>query len=316
MRRHRLLIATIGAAVLSVTSVLAADVVTPPGSSFGLVPPAGFEISPSFAGFVDRATTSSYLFVEMPPEAYAQMREADDAAFAEHGIEVASREDFSAGELQGFLISGTQDQGGITLRKWLFLFPASSFTGMVAVTIPRESEAVHTEAEVRATLASLAVGVQPSLEAAVAALPFSFQPTDKLRIIKTLAGNGVILTIGSKIIDPEHEQPSLLIAGTLGVPCVGDRRAYAEQVMRASRAVTFSNLIETSDVQLAGGEGIALVAQGTAGHAPVPLRIYMWVGPFDASACLQIMAVVRPEMADEALPEFRSVVDSVRLKAP
>ena len=51
----------------------AAELVYPPGSRLGLVPPAGMETSVNFFGFEDPSTRAAILLSALPSEAYPEL---------------------------------------------------------------------------------------------------------------------------------------------------------------------------------------------------------------------------------------------------
>ena len=63
----------IGALTLAATAAYAADVVYPPGSRIGLVPPSGMVTSKNFFGYEDPAKNVGIILATLPADAYAEL---------------------------------------------------------------------------------------------------------------------------------------------------------------------------------------------------------------------------------------------------
>jgi hypothetical protein len=124
------------------------------------------------------------------------------------------------------------------------------------------------------------------------------------------------LTAGSKDVDPERSQPWLVISASAGNACPGDPRETAEMLLRQRTSLDEVKIQGTQDLPVSDGPGIEIVADALDAASRVPLRVVQRVGPFDGRDCLVLVGKVRPEQADAAVPEFRKVMDTVRLKTP
>lgn len=284
----------------------AAQVVTPPGSSFGLAPPAGFQPSSAFSGFADAETQGSFLFVELPREGYEQMAAGLNAqGLATRQITMTSREEVRFGGVPGVLIGGVQQAGGVAVRKWLLLFQAESFSGLVNVSLPPTAEK-HSDATIRAALASLAVGPKLTLEQQRDALPYTFRETDKLKLRLVAGGGAAVLAY------PEQDRRLLVIARALGDQPIVDRRAFAQATLRQSRAAQNIELGEMKETTLAGCPGYETLARGTARDGS-GVSIIGWIG-FCPGGYLRIEAISTPETMAADLPDFVGVRDSLALR--
>ena len=70
--RFLLLLGLVGLA-LPAFSARAADVVYPPGSRLGLVPPTGMVTSNNFFGFEDADTGAAIILASLPAEAFSEL---------------------------------------------------------------------------------------------------------------------------------------------------------------------------------------------------------------------------------------------------
>jgi hypothetical protein len=315
MNMKRRMIAITGALALWLTAgtpavaqqpTVTQQVVTPPGSSFGLVPPPGFAPSTSFSGFADAQTQASFLFVELPHQAYEQMANGLTAeGLATRQIRMESREDVRFGGVPGVLIRGVQQMGGVEVRKFLLLFQAETFSGIVNVSLP-PGASVHNDERIRASLLSLSVGTKLTLEQQRAALSYSFAETDTLKLRLVAGGGAAVLAY------PEQDKRLLVIARALGDQQIGDRRAFMQQIMRQSRAAQNAEILDMKDAETAGCPGIEANARGT-GRDGAPVAVIAWVG-FCPGGYLRIEGITTPDLLAVDLVEFRKVRDSVAMK--
>ena len=283
-----------------------AQVVTPPGSSFGLVPPPGFAPSGSFSGFADMQTQASFLFVELPREAYEQMATGLNAeGLATRQITMTSRDEVRFGGVPGVLITGTQRVGDVEVRKFLLLFQAETFSGIINVSLP-PTAAVHSDEKIRAALVSLSVGTKLTLEQQRAALPYSFAETDTLKLRLVAGGGAAVLAY------PEQDKRMLVIARALADQPIADRQAFVRQMLRQSRAAQNTEVIDMKDLEVAGCPGVEANARGT-GRDGAPVAVVAWIG-FCPGGYLRIEGISMPDQLAIDLAEFRKVRDSVTMK--
>lgn len=100
-------------------------------------------------------------------------------------------------------------------------------------------------AAVEAALRTIAFRAKASLADQVAALPYTVGGMAGYRSVVVFAGNGPILTDGPKDVDPEREQPAVIVAPSLGqvpVPARAEavyaRRLFTQQKDARDVAVT------------------------------------------------------------------------------
>ena len=185
------------------------------GTSVSLQPMPGFKPTSSFAGFMN-PNQGSILVVEMREEAYVQISqgfgnlEAAKANFAKSNVIVEKLEEIgSADGGRTPLLTGSQTGGDIGYDKWIALFKGPP-TVMITVTSPRANRL--DSSQVRAMMESVSVGREATLADKLAALPFTATPAPPFRILDSLAGATLGMTVGDRDVDPERTQPSIVIA--------------------------------------------------------------------------------------------------------
>jgi len=111
----------------------AADVVYPPGSRLGLVPPSSMVTSSNFFGFEDPDTTAAIILASLPTEAYAELDKTISAdALKKQGMIFEKREAIPLATGQAFLVIGRQEK----LHKWILIGSSPVLTALVTVQSP------------------------------------------------------------------------------------------------------------------------------------------------------------------------------------
>ena len=291
-----------------------AEPVFVPGSRVGLVPPPGFVPSDTFTGFIDVGVSGSILIVEMPAEAYDEVSGLSDAAWASKEITGLSRMAVRIDGVPAVLLKGRQVNSGITFEKWIAIIDFDDFTALVTAQIPAPvpgelQAAIDDSLTTIESLAALTVGEQ------VAALPFTIQSTDTMRVLRVLAGNTIILTRGPKDIVEVAEQPLLVIT-----------RSFARESTVALTAETVSRHAITSiasvehvtiehsgTVRFAGGDGFEIVARARATKTKEPVAIVQWVRML-GDDYLRIVGISGAANFPADFTVFRTIRDSVQAK--
>ncbi len=214
----------------------------------------GFKPVSNFAGFANQKK-GSILVAEMPEEAYASLSQLlgnIDAAktnFAKRGILVDRLEEIATAEGgKAPLLTGSQTSGDTTYDKWMAVFKGPR-TVLITVTSPQSNKL--DSSAVRTMMESVSVGRQGTLSDKLAALPFTATATPPFRIVDSLAGAVLGMTVGDKDLDPTRSQPMLVIA-------MVDDPAELENNPKAARSLGNPQIESRKQVNFAGISGILL----------------------------------------------------------
>ena len=229
------------------TAAQAQDVVFPPGSAIGLVPPPGMKVATSFAGFEDPATKASILLVDIPAGAYAEVLKGfTPEGLAKTGFQVSGPSaawPVKGGE--GRLFKGKQTVRGLTFRKWVLLARSPATTAMLSVQLSDLMSSAVPDAAIDQALKTVTLRQPPALGEQVAALPFNVGNLAGFRIVRTISGSGLLLTDGPQDVVTGAAQPMIAIgAGTVGPADAKGQLALAKQ--------GFTSVAGVSDLLLDG----------------------------------------------------------------
>lgn len=253
-----------------------AEAVFPSSSSLGLVPPPGMSRSTKFQGFEDQTTGASIVLAELPAEAHVQIL----ASFTPEGMRpsgfagAAPAVDWPIAGGEGRLMRGSQEVAGITFRKWVILAKTGTLTAIVTSQIPEAATSAERDAAIEAALRTIAVRAAPSLDEQVKGLPFGLGDRAGFRVVRTLAGAGLILTEGPQDTVQDLSQPLVVVASSLrGVPPKAERDAFAR---RAFATVAHVNDIQVDDAkrdERGGADWVRIVGHGTDAKTGAPVQV-------------------------------------------
>ena len=291
----------------------AADPVTPPGSRIGLEPPKGFVVATTFTGFLDQPSNASILLAEFPPVAFPQFRNGFTAeAMAKHGMRLVSKEMIEGVPYEQITVRAEQRVGNQTVDKWLMVINGPDVVGMVTFSVARPAPPRLSDAVIRAALASARINAAASVDP-IAALPFSIQPTARFTYRKPLAGRGLLLKETPPPPEGQLDDVGFIVslaADTTIAPA--DQRTFGEQQFLVSKTITDKAILSSRPLATANTAGFEYLAEGK-GASGRPLR-YLVVALYPAGRPFVLLGMAPSERFDEALPEFRAMVESFRAK--
>lgn len=304
-------------ALLSVTAH-AQDAVFPPGSRIGLVPPVGMKPSRGMAGFQNPETGSALALVEMPADAYPNLAAGfSEEALRAQGFTLKTRETVKVGGTDGLLVTGEQHQGARIVPKVVLLAPQPTMTVLVIGQAPDEAPSDHTAtilAELRTALTTVALRPPLSMDEQLAALPFRIGTLAGFHPVRVMAGNAVMLTLGSSDTVREAEQPTMIVAVSLTPPPpVEQRDAFAKAMLVSNTLIRDTVPERSQSFRQNGADWHEIVAKAIDGPSGRPVIISQTIR-FERSGYLRTVGIARSEQRDDALPRFRQVVDSLTLQ--
>lgn len=292
----------------------AAELVFPPGSRIGLVPPDDMQPARGLAGFRNPRTGAAILAVEMPPDAFPGLAAGfSDEALKAQGFALNQRETVQIAGGQAILVAGQQIEGDRMIPKVVLLTADPTMTVlMIGQLAPGASPAEI--AVIETALKTVSVRPPLAMDEQLASLPFRIGEFAGFRTIRVMAGNSILLTDGPEDVIREADQPVLIVAQSFApAPSGPSRDVFARQAL-AANAFVKDVVIERSQAFRQGGtewhEIVAKAIDSTSG-APV---IVMQTIRFEPDSYIRSVGVVRTDQRDAILPRFRRIVDSAAEK--
>jgi hypothetical protein len=299
------------AALLLAMPALAADLVYPPGSRIGLVPPPGVVTSTSFFGFEDRENSVAIVLTALPAEAFAEIEKTASAeTLGRQGVVLDQTEPVTIAAGKAFLVTGHQDAGNTRFRKYLEVVSTPGLTALVTVQVPESASASYPDAAVRALLASVAVRETVPVEEQLSLLPFEVGDLSGFKIAGMLPGRAVMLSDSGSDARSSAE-PHIVIAIAPGAPAqTGDRDAFAREVFATIPNIRDIRVTNSEPLRLSGQPGHQIMANATDPVNGAEVSVVQWLR-FGGGAFLHVVGVAPAAGWTQAYPRFRAVRDGV-----
>jgi hypothetical protein len=291
------------------------DVVFLPGKTLGLIPPDGFELSKAFSGFVHATTGSSFLLVQLPAAAYGEVKSGmTEEGLAAQNITVNTSEPIQIAGYDGVLVKGTQAVGGTQVNKWILLLETSEAT--ILLTAQDLTGDSLDDATVLAVLNSIQIREPPALEVQVANLPFAIGELSGFRVVRTIAGSGVLLTKGPKDVVTDGSQPVLIIQRPIERPFPTSvfPADLSAQLLRSVQTLDITQVGETVERTVAGAEGYETIAAATDKVLEAEVVVGQWLR-LNSGEQMHVLAILPKDGHEKLLPGLRELVAGLSLKS-
>lgn len=288
-------------------------VVFPNEGSVGLEPPPGMVEIPGIAGFENRGAQAAILILELPAVAY------DDAlasfrpeALQGKNITIEGKRDFQlAGGQTGVLMTGRQNVGAVTLKKWILLVRNDAAAAMVTVQFPEGAAGLYSDGTVEAALRSLAFRPPPTQEEMLARLPFTIADLEGYRVLKVLGGTAVLL-VKADGAAPEAiaEHPYFIAALARGDVREEDRESLAKRAIASVPGVKNLRVERGGPLRIGGQPGFELVASAEEMQSGKPVKVAQWLR-FSRNGYLRMVGVAPADGFDAGFDAMRGLRDGI-----
>jgi hypothetical protein len=302
-------------ALLFVAPARAADVVFPPGSHVGLVPPVGVMASRIFPGFEDPDKKVAIIIAQLPVEAYAGLAASTDAeALRRQGMTLEQREPLMLALGNGFLLLVQQEFEGVKLHKWIAVTATADFTALVTFQVPDDARASYPDTAVRAALASITSRASVPIEEQFGLLPFKVGDLAGFRVGGFIGGRAIMLTDApDQVIGPSAD-PQIMVAVTSGGPGeASERERFAAEAFRSISNLRDVSIVSAEPLRLNGLPAHEVIARAKQAATGIDITVVQWLR-FNGGSYMHVIAVARTEAWTQAYARFRQVRDGVELR--
>jgi hypothetical protein len=284
------------------------DVVYPPGSRIGIVPPPGLHAGTSFPGFEDRERNVAVSLGALPAAAFAEFENSDSAAgLKQLGATLEKREALTLPTGKAVLVIGRQEKQSI----WMLVASTPGLTAMVTMRIPDSAKDVYSDSVLRAAFASLAVRPEVPIEEQLGLLPFKLGEMAGFKIGWVLPGRGVLLTDVATDAAGNAIQPNIIVALMPGGPAeAGDRDDIARQIFRGIPNLKDVRITASEQLRIGGQQGHEIMANAKDPATGAALSLVQWLR-FGGGAFLQLVARAPTPAWTQAYARFRAVRDGI-----
>jgi len=297
------------ACLLGAPGMLAAEVVYPPGSRLGLVPPSGMVTSGNFFGFEDPDTNAAIILASLPTEAYAELDKTISAeTLKQQGMTFEKRETMPLATGQAFLVIAHLEQE--KLRKWILIGSSPALTALVTVQIPDPAKSRYSDAAIRETLATLAIRPTVPVEEQIGLLPFKLADLAGFQVAGVMPGRAVVLS-DAPAGTPPQPQSQILVSVAPGGPAEArNRDEFARDIFAAIPNVREVRITSSEALRIAGQPVHEIMAQARDPGGGTSLKVVQWLR-FGGGGYLQLVGIAPADAWPEAYPRFRAVRDGI-----
>jgi hypothetical protein len=294
---------------LAASAAVASDVVFPPTSRVGLVPPKGMVASRSFQGFEDTDKKAAIVFTELPPQAYEQLEKAATAdALKQPGLTLTGREPLAVDGGKAILWTAKQENGGTAVHKWLLLATISDLTVLASAEVPQTAGATYPDAAIRTALQSMKVRPDPIAEK-IDLLPFKVADLSGFRFVRAQP-TSALLTDGPQD-DIDVAQPFMFISiGGITAAQLAERDAFARESLRSIPGFTDVRVTSAEAQRIRGQAGYEVRADAKNAKTGADVMLVQWLR-FGSSSFLRMIGIVPKERWSDAFPRLRAIRDGV-----
>lgn len=290
----------------------AADPVFPPASRVGMVPPPGFMLSTTFAGYTHTDKQANILVAELPGYAFDNIEKeiADELA---RNPAAGNRSDIELKDGgRGFVLNGTQHGPQGPVSKWTMIAKVHDVTAVVTALVPEAVAEAASDAAIRSAFATLTVRVSVPVEEQLAVLPFSLRELAGFRILRVQPHAAVMLTDGPKDVIEAAEQPLLLmtLGGSPDQPRPEERESLARRLMGETPGLKDMKVVRSGALRIANQQGHEILVEAKDGKSGTEVQAVQWLR-FGSGTLLRIVGVARKDGWDATFSRFRQVRDGL-----
>jgi hypothetical protein len=287
------------------------DVVYPPGSRIGIVPPPGLTVATSFPGFEDREKNVALLLAVLPAEAYAVFEKSDSAEGMKRlSATLEKRETLTLPTGKALLVIGRQDKQSV----WMLVAATPDLTATLTLKISDAAKSAYPDKVLRAVLASLAVRPEVPVEEELGLLPFRLGELAGFKIGGVLAGRGVMLTDVAADAGSTAVEPHIIVAVLAGGQAqAGDRDDIARQIFRGIPNLKDVRITASEQLRIGGQQGHEIMAVARDLATGTDITLVQWLR-FGAGAYLHLVGMAPTPAWTQAYARFRSVRDGVDVR--
>jgi hypothetical protein len=286
----------------------AADVVYPPGSRIGIVPPPGLTASTSFPGFEDREKGVALLVSALPLEAFAQFEKSDSAEGMKNlGATLEKRESLTLASGKALLVIGRQEKQ----TAWMLVAAMPDLTATLTLRLPDAARGAYPDKVLRTAFASVAVRPSIPVEEQLGLLPFRLNELAGFNIRGVLMGRGVLLSDAAADAAGNRVEPHMIVSVLPGAEAQpGDRDDIARQIFRGIPNLKDVHVTAAEQLRINGQQGHEIMATAKDPSTSADLTLVQWLR-FGGGAYLHLVGLAPTPVWTQAYARFRAVRDGV-----
>jgi hypothetical protein len=294
-------------AIASAAPPAVARVQQAPSSRVTLDLPAGFVPSSKFAGFVDEVSGASFLIVEMPDAAYAQLVSGlTPEALATKGLTGARPGRLERADDHLYITAVQKTPSGL-YAKYMAAFRQGGISALVTANVPKAALEVGslTEQDIERALAS----------ASVAPVPAPAREVFRLGYLGPFKPSGTVLgTTRAYAIDEPGDSKgpplaTLIVAPSLDRRPVAAPESYAEELLAGLPGLSDMRITDRRRLSVSGLEAIELVGDALDKDKSARTTVYQMLMLPPGGGYYRLVGQLPEGWRERLLPELRRIAE-------
>ncbi len=273
-----------------------------------------FKPSDRFSGFVDDNSSTSIVIIELPADAYEQVKTLGDnpAALAAQGVTGITKSELKGREGEHVYLTGAQQTPLVDYAKFILIFREKGVAAMITANVPEAaltSRAI-TQDQIEAVLAS--AEVRDETEGAQALFELGYLGPFEEDV--SLMGNtkGYRLKSDAGATPGEKLRPFFLVAPSLHKLPLNLVEETATKAFRSLDQFRDAEIAEVRKVHIAGLEGVEISGTAADWKSGEQAGLYQVMIPGPSGGYFRLVGFGPKETWDENLAEFRRIAESFR----
>ena len=272
-----------------------------------------FQPSDRFSGFVDEKTSASFVIVEMPAQAYQELKQMPDRteALAQRGLRDAEVKSLPGREGDYIYFTARQSASGIDVAKFVLIFREADLTVMISTNIPQVAfdSGAYTPEQIETILATAKV----EDSAAKAADLFRFDYLGPFQESYGLMGTTKAYnTSGSKPAQGQNlliKEPTILVSPSLDGRQI-DAKLGAQQSFQALGGMKDKKITSEKEASIAGLKGYQITGETTDQASDTKIAINLILLAGDPGGYYIMVGTTPMADKDKFMPEIEKVFAS------
>ena len=230
------------------------------GTNIAIIPPEGFEPSPSFKGFQNPSDQTSMIMVMELPVPFALTTEGFKKEMMEpRGMELLSKKTVTVSGYEAFLIELTQEANAITFSKSILVYGDTSATFMINGAWLKDSTTLG--AAIKQSILSTFVDMEVSVDPRKG-LPYQIEETAGNMQFIGVVGNSIIFTRDGNTPPLTEDEAMFIIDRSFAEVDVPNKKLFCLNRLEKHKDDWSLNLEkEVTEIELDGLQGYQLFAK-------------------------------------------------------
>lgn len=285
-----------------------------PNSRIALELADSFKPSDRFSGFVDDNSSTSIVIIELPADAYEQVKTLGDnpAALAAQGVTRVTRSELKGRDGEHVYLTGAQQTPLVDYAKFILIFREKGVAAMITANVPEAaltSRAI-TKEEIEAALASAEVRDEVEDSKSLFELGYLGPFEEDLSLMGNTKGYRLKSDAGAKL--GEKLRPFFLVAPSLHKLPLNMVEDTATKAFKSLDQFRDAEVAEIRKITIAGLQGVEITGSAADWKSGEAAGLYQVMIPGPSGGYFRLVGFGPKDGWEENLAEFRKIAESFR----